>query len=237
MRRAATGPHLVAEVAARARVHRANQHEPRRECNGSHGARDPHRAFLERLAQHFQDVPAELRHLVEEEHALVRQADLTRPRRLTAADERDIGDRVVRRAKRPFGHEPGAAGEEAGDRMDRRDLERLLERQRRQHPGHAPRHHRLSGAGRPHHQGVVPAGRRDLERAPRERLSVHVREIPRTASRWRHGRRRIDHLARREGRGIVQRADRLGQASARRTGGAPGRPRLRRGSGAAAAAR
>ena len=61
------------------------------------------RSFLERLPQHLEHVPAELRHLVEEQHAVVRQADLAGPRVLPAADERDVRDRVVRRAERPLG--------------------------------------------------------------------------------------------------------------------------------------
>ena len=38
------------------------------------------RPSLERLAQHFQHVALELRQLVEEEHAVVREADLARLR-------------------------------------------------------------------------------------------------------------------------------------------------------------
>ena len=59
-----------------------------------------HAAFLDRLPQHFEHVPAELRHLVEKQHAVVGQADLARSRLRAAADERDVGDRVVRRPER-----------------------------------------------------------------------------------------------------------------------------------------
>ena len=61
------------------------------------------RSFLERLAQHLEHAAAELRHLVEKEHAVMRQADLAGPGVLPAADERDIRDRVMRRAERPLG--------------------------------------------------------------------------------------------------------------------------------------
>ena len=44
-------------------------------------------------------------------------------------------------------------------------------------PADPPRHHRLAGAGRADHQRVVPARRGDLERAPRQRLPVHVGEV------------------------------------------------------------
>ena len=90
----------VAEVAARAGVHRADQHEPRGESDRPRGARDPDAAFLDRLPQHLEDMPAELRHLVEKQHAVVRQADLAGPRVRPAADERDVRNRVVRRAER-----------------------------------------------------------------------------------------------------------------------------------------
>ena len=60
------------------------------------------RPFLERLAQHFEHVPAELEHLVEEQHAVMGEADLARPRLRSAADQRGVRDRVVRRAKRPL---------------------------------------------------------------------------------------------------------------------------------------
>ena len=58
------------------------------------------RAFLERLPQHFEHVSRELRQLVEKQHAVMRQADLAGTRYATAADERDVGDGVMRRAER-----------------------------------------------------------------------------------------------------------------------------------------
>ena len=104
-----------------------NDHRPRR-------PRDPHAALLERLAQHLEHVPAELRHFVEKQHAVMREADLARPRLLAAADERDVRDRVMRRAERPLGDQAVPGGEQAGDRVDGRDLERLVEDERRQDP-------------------------------------------------------------------------------------------------------
>jgi len=51
----------------------------------------------------LEGAPAEFGHLVEEQHAGMRQADLARPRHLPAADERDVRDRVMRCAERPVG--------------------------------------------------------------------------------------------------------------------------------------
>ena len=101
-RRTAAGADRVAEEPARTRVHRADQHEPRGEDRRARRPRDSDRALLERLAQHFEHVPAELGHLVEEQHAVVREADLAGTRMLSAADERDVRDRVMRRAERPL---------------------------------------------------------------------------------------------------------------------------------------
>ena len=92
------------------------------------------RPFLERLPKHFEHVPAELRHLVEKQHAVMREADLAGPRVLPAADERHVRDRVVRRAKRTLRDEAVSGRQQSGDRVNRRDLERLVEDQRRQDP-------------------------------------------------------------------------------------------------------
>ena len=69
------------------------------------------------------------------------------------------------------------AAEQAGDRVDHRRLERLVEGERRQDPGQPPRQHRLPRAGRPDEEQVVAARRRDLQRAPRHLLPAHVAEI------------------------------------------------------------
>ena len=53
------------------------------------GPRDLDAAGFERLAQALEDVPVELRQLIEEEHAVVGERDLSRSRDRAAADERD----------------------------------------------------------------------------------------------------------------------------------------------------
>ena len=151
-------------------------------------ARDAHRAVLERLAQHLEHVPAELRHLVEEEHAVVREADLARAAATapppTSATSEIVwcGARNGRSVTRPdaAGSRPAtewidvtssASSNVSGGRT----------------PGDAPRHHRLAGPRRPDHQHVVPAGGGDLERAARERLPVHVGEVAAAARGRRSG--------------------------------------------------
>jgi hypothetical protein len=53
---------------------------------------------------------AEFRDLVEEQHAVVREADLSRLRQNAPAGERDLADSVVRRAKRPRRDDAGVVG-------------------------------------------------------------------------------------------------------------------------------
>jgi hypothetical protein len=128
---------------------------------------------------------AELEHLVEEQDAVVGEADLARTRLRPAADQRGIRDGVMRRAKRPVGEQAGARRQQADDRVDRRDFERLVEGERRQDSRHAPGHHRLAGAWRSDQQQVVSTGGRDLERTPRQQLSSNVRQIRRRRAQGR----------------------------------------------------
>ena len=176
-RRAAAAAMLVAEEPAGAGVHRSDEHEPGREDGGSRGTSDRDAAFLERLAQHLEHAPIELRHLVEEEHAVVRERDLTRARDGAAADERDVRHGVMRRAERPFTEQANARRQRAGDRVDRRALQRLVEGERRKDRPQPPRHHRLARARRPGQQQVVTAGSGDLERARAQQLSADVGEV------------------------------------------------------------
>ena len=64
-----------------------------------------HRAVLQRLPQHLQHIARELRQLIQKQHAVVRQLHLTRPWHRAPADQPRIGDRVMRRAKRPMPHQ------------------------------------------------------------------------------------------------------------------------------------
>ena len=85
---------------ARARVRRGDEHEARRERHHLLAADDRHVAVLERLAQRLQARARELRQLVEEQDAVVRERRLARLRRVGAADQAGGRDRVVRRAER-----------------------------------------------------------------------------------------------------------------------------------------
>ena len=76
-----------AAEAARARVRGGDEHEARREDHDLLAADDRHVAVLERLPQRLEARARELRQLVEEEHAAVRERRLAGLRRVGAADE------------------------------------------------------------------------------------------------------------------------------------------------------
>ena len=92
-----------------ARVRGCGKDEARRIHRGLLAAHDDHPAILQRLAQRLERMAPELRELVEEQDALVRQARLARARDRAATDEPGRRDRVVRRpkgARRAFARPP-----------------------------------------------------------------------------------------------------------------------------------
>src|SRR5690606_26214419 len=95
--RARAGPRGVAVVTARARVHRRDQEEARGERYRAAGARDRERTGLQRLTHRLECVRGELRELVQEQHAAVRERDLTGTDLRAATDEAGVRDGVVRR--------------------------------------------------------------------------------------------------------------------------------------------
>src|SRR5207245_6243069 len=100
-----------------------------------------------RLAERLEDVPPELRELVHEEDAAVRERYLAGADRAAPAEERGVGDRAVRCAHGPCRDERPPI-EKPRDAVDRRHLDRLLQRERRQDGRQAAREHRLAGAWR-----------------------------------------------------------------------------------------
>src|SRR6266542_5340542 len=80
--------------------------------------------LLDRLSQHFEHVPLELGELIQEQEAMVRQGHLLQHGQLAAADQADIGDRVVGSPEREHSADGGAPAGQAGDVMDAGDLPR-----------------------------------------------------------------------------------------------------------------
>jgi hypothetical protein len=160
----------------RAGVHRSRQHKGGREGQRHRGAADRHLPVFERLPEDFEDRTVELGQLVEEEHAVVREADLARPRHGPAATQARVADRVVRRAEGARGDEADAV-REARHRMNLGQLKRGLEFERRQYCRQPAREHRLAGAGRADQQDVVRAGRGDFERPLGRLLAADLAEV------------------------------------------------------------
>ena len=80
----------------RARIHRRNKHHVTRIRQRRTYPRNRHAPVLERLAQHLKYIFIKLRQLVQKQHAIVRQADLTRLWRPPAAGQPVSRNRVVR---------------------------------------------------------------------------------------------------------------------------------------------
>ena len=134
---------------------------------------------------------------------------------LTAADERDVRDRVMRRAKRPLAQQPRAGRQQAGDRVNRRRLERFVEGQRRQ-----DRRDAVAPSSSCRRRAVRSSAR--CGRRPRRSPARGARAPGRGRRRSRRRTSRLDAGSGRDGvarlrrnvRRIVQRRDRLGAASA-----------------------
>ncbi len=183
IRCAAAAAQRVAFEAARAGIHRGHQHQSSGVGNAPTAARDRHVAIFQRLPEAFEDIAPKLGKLVEEEDPVVRERELSRPRRGAAPTEQPgRRDGVVRRAKRPAG-DHRTITEHAGGAVDARDVQRLGERERRQQRGEPPRKHGLACAGRADEQQVVATGGGDLEGAFHGLLSADFREVERALRR------------------------------------------------------
>ena len=143
--RAHAPAHRVAVEAAGARVARADQQRAGREAGAHHRPGDVDAALLERLAQRVEHRGREGADLVEEEHAVVGEAHLPGARQPAAAHEPGRRDRVVGRAEGPPRDQRAPGVEQPRHRVDARDGDGLVERQRREDPRQAPGEHGLPG--------------------------------------------------------------------------------------------
>src|SRR6266478_5869710 len=176
-RRAVALPRRVAKIAARARIHRRRQHEPRWKRHRNSRARNGHCPVLQRLPHHFQHIPLKFRQLIQKEHAIVTQRNFPRPRHRASANQPGIADGVVRRSVRPRPHQPAAVFQDARHAMNPRRLDGLFERHRRQDRRDALRQHGLPRPRRPDKQNVVPARASHFQRALRRLLPVNVAQV------------------------------------------------------------
>ena len=168
----------MAEVAALAGVHGPHQHETTGIDKGPRDAGDRHHAVLQGLAQHLKGVPLELRQLVQKQHAVVCQRDLSRPGPAAPAPGHTrSGHRMVWTAERTAGQHGCPAAQQSGYRVHLAGLQRLLQGHVGQNRGQAFCKHTFAAAWRTDHQNMVGPRRRDLQRALYGLLPHHIGKI------------------------------------------------------------
>ena len=129
--RAAAQPPSVSPESARARIHRRDEHEPRGKRRRPRGASNGDAAFFERLPQRFENAAFEFGELVEEQHAVVREADFAgrgEPYRRRSSRAPKSCDAARGMGVRAMSAVP--TGKRAGDGVNRRAVERLVELER-----------------------------------------------------------------------------------------------------------
>ena len=116
-------------------------------------------------------------HFVEEKHAVVCKADLTRFCLCAAAHQSRHGGRVMRSSERSRRHNSHVAVEYARNRVNLGHFDCLF----KGHFGHNRRHafckHGFACAGRAYHKCVMSARNRDFESAFCNGLPFHVRKV------------------------------------------------------------
>jgi len=157
-------------------VHSGEQREAGREGETGAGSHHGDEALLQGLAQGFEGVAPELRQLVEEEDAVVRQARLAWTGVAAAADHPGRAGAGVRAAERAV-LEQARRGFLRHQRVDLGDGDGLRQGEGWQQAGQAAGEHRLARARRPEKEEVVPAGGRHFEGPFGRLLASHLREI------------------------------------------------------------
>ena len=180
----------VSPPAAAAGVHGGDELEPGGQMQRAGGAGHGDGALLQGLAHGLQHVPAELRQLVEEQHAVVGQGHLPGPQLGASAGEGGGRGGVMGSAEGTPGQQRPAGVRHSGHRPDAAALQRLGAGHVRQDGGQALGQHGLACAGGADEQQVVAAGGGDLQRPLHIFLTHHVREVgKRLAIRLRRPRR------------------------------------------------
>ena len=158
-------------------IHGRHQHEAGGIGQGGGGPGDGHPPVFQGLAQHFQDILPKFGQLVQEEHAVVGQADFAGPGDMAAADQSGVGDGVVRGAEGP-GWSPGPVpGHQAHDAVDLGRLDGLLKAQLGEDRWEAAGPAWSCRTREADHQDIVAAGRGDLQGPLDVFLALHFGEI------------------------------------------------------------
>jgi hypothetical protein len=97
-----------------------------------------------------------IRQFIQEEHAIMSQRHLPRPRHLAASDQPHIGDRVMRRSTRTRGHDGRARASAASDAMDARGVEGIGQRHVAQEGRETSRQRQRASSCRPQYEQMMP---------------------------------------------------------------------------------
>ena len=131
---------------------------------------------LQRFPQGFEDSAVELRQLIQEQDAVVRQRYLSRARLAAATHQGDRRGRVVWRAHRAV--PPIIYAESLGaDGMNRRRGHGFLLTHGRQDAGQALCQHRFTAAGGTDHHQVVTSRRTDFQGALGKMMGMDIRQV------------------------------------------------------------
>ena len=155
----------VAVKSARAGIHRGDENKFGRKCHGSSRTGYGHLAILDWLAHDLERGAFEFRQFIEEEDAVVGNADLARRWVCGSTEESDIADGVVRRAEGAFGNEGVRLVEQTTNAMDLGGFDRLIQSHRRNDRGNPLSQHALAGAGRADQQEIMSTGHGNLDGA------------------------------------------------------------------------
>jgi hypothetical protein len=117
----------VAKVATRARIHRGDEHELRGESDAARSAGNGNFSVFEWLAHYFQCRSFEFRQFVEEKDTIVSETHFARVWECPAAEQPNVADGVMRRAKWSRGDEGFFGIEQPGDTVNLCRLNRFLE--------------------------------------------------------------------------------------------------------------
>ena len=164
-------------VTAGARVHRGHEHHIARIVDAVFGSRDGDLSILKRLTQHLESGSRKLWEFVEKEYTIMGQTDLTGHGVGTTTHECHLRHGVVRGLEGPLCDEACAALEFTCHGVNLSCLEALGQRQWRKYAREAPGQHTFAGTWGPHHEQVVAASRRHLQRTLYALLPSHVGKV------------------------------------------------------------
>ncbi len=163
-------------VTRRAWVHGGNQLKARRIGYLRAGAGNGYFAGLDRLPQRIQHAPVKFRQLIQKQHAVMRQRNLSRPGQRPTADKRIKRRAMMRRAKRALA--PGFLQpdfiNQAGDSGA---LQGFCVAERGHNAGQPRSQHGLACAGRANQQQVMTARCGNLQRPASLFLTNDIAQI------------------------------------------------------------